>query len=174
MLDRPCMRRILDDLFGLDQPERKDFENLEKRIRMFLLYREMRVLEMYYGKRVTLESIAKTMKVSAQRIFQVKKDACDKLTRKPWSNCFMLGGGSNNDNPADSLDILHLSNRCYRVLRNAGINRVSDLRKLNAWDFSTIKGLGVKSLSEIEDAYNRLGYPAWEVVEALATRRRYK
>ena len=97
-----------------------------------------------FGERLTYSQIGLKLGVTRQRVHQILHKALSKL-KHPLRSGENIRKVDSND-----IDNLGLTIRSRNALKNAGINKISELDKMTDNELLLIKNLGLKLLSEIQ------------------------
>jgi hypothetical protein len=74
---------------------------------------------------------------------------------KSWGRALSIGHTSQKHKGQTALDVLELSRRAYNLLARAGIDSVHDLIAIEPEALLRIRGIGEKTVTEIQDALSR-------------------
>jgi predicted DNA-binding protein (UPF0251 family) len=96
--------------------------------------------------RLTYSQIGLRLGVTRQRVCQILCNAKKKLRHQ----LTLLGDVREID--SDNISSLGLTIRSKNALKNAGINKISELNKMSDGKLSLISNMGIKLLSEIRDS----------------------
>lgn len=144
----------------------KTLEFLEGKLK--LNERQIDILHSRYEKGLSLAEIGLKYGITRERVRQIQKSILKKF-RKPEISIYLKYGlegvkqieleNAKKISSVDSnIDVLNLSHRSTRYLKENGIIKVSQLMKMSEYDILKIKNLGTICAKEIIEKLNSNGF----------------